>query len=194
LRKDALCAASEFVLAVESAARTEPGLIATVGKATVEPGVANIIPGLAEVTFDIRHQNDETKAAAVRGLEERARTICEQRGAELEWSTLQEHPAVAFSPRLLVFLEQAVETTCGRAHLMPSGAGHDTVSVAHLTDVSMLFVRCKGGVSHHPDESVEGEDVAAVIDTMNGFLQLLADHEGDGEAGSGIRAQAGGDA
>ena len=175
LRRDALCAASELVLAVEDAARSEPGLIATVGKATIAPGVGNVIPGLAELTFDVRHQNDDTKRAAVDALKARAREICERRGVALEWETLQEHRAVSFSPRLVELLAQAVESTCGRAHVMPSGAGHDAVSVAHLTDVSMLFVRCRGGVSHHPDESVEVEDVAAAIDAMGDFLRLLGE-------------------
>lgn len=174
MRRDALCAASEFVLAVEDSTRAEPGLIATVGRAIVAPGVGNVIPGVCELTFDVRHRDDETRARALRSLQERAGEICARRRIELAWETLQEHAAVPFSPRLVEYLARAVESTCGRAQLMASGAGHDTVSVAHLADVSMLFVRCKGGVSHHPDESVDVGDVAIAIETLGTFLCTIA--------------------
>ena len=63
---------------------------------------------------------------------------------------------------------------------MPSGAGHDAVSLAQLTDVGMLFVRCKDGISHHPDESVREDDVAVAIDVTEVFLRLLADEVRNG--------------
>ena len=63
---------------------------------------------------------------------------------------------------------------------MPSGAGHDAVSLAQLTDVGMIFVRCKDGISHHPDESVREDDVAVAIDVTEAFLRLLADEVRDG--------------
>jgi allantoate deiminase len=78
------------------------------------------------------------------------------------------------APRLRTLLARAVEAAGIRPFELPSGAGHDAVSVAHLTDVSMLFVRCRGGVSHHPDESVTEADVAVAIDAVSELLRLLA--------------------
>ena len=77
--------------------------------------------------------------------------------------------------RLRDRLRRAVEAAGVRPYELPSGAGHDAVSLAHLTDVSMLFVRCRGGISHHPDESVQEGDVAVAIDVVEHFLRRLAD-------------------
>ena len=175
LRRDALCAAAELVLAVEAAARSGTGVVATVGMASVEPGAGNVIPGRVTLSFDIRHTDDTQKAAAVAALAERARAIGAERGIEVTWETIQEHAACPFDERLVAALGRAVEATGrGPAHLLPSGAGHDAVSLAHLTGVSMLFVRCAGGVSHHPDESVTVADVAAAVEVVEAFLVELA--------------------
>ena len=94
---------------------------------------------------------------------------------EVLWETIQEHAACAFDERLVAALGRAVEATGrGPAQLLPSGAGHDAVSMAHLTGVAMLFVRCAGGVSHHPDESVTPADVAAAVEVVDAFLRELA--------------------
>jgi allantoate deiminase len=175
LRRDALCAAAEFVLAVEVAARSGTGIVATVGMASVEPGVGNVIPGRVRLSFDIRHTDDAQKAAAVAALTERAHAIGARRGIEVAWETIQEHDSCPFDERLVATLGRAVEATGrGPGHLMPSGAGHDAVSMAHLTGVSMLFVRCAGGVSHHPDESVTAADVTAAVEVVQAFLVELA--------------------
>jgi allantoate deiminase len=79
------------------------------------------------------------------------------------------------APDLRGRLRRAVDSTGVRPFELASGAGHDAVSLAHLTDVSMLFVRCKGGVSHHPDESVAEGDVAVAIDVVERFLRGLGD-------------------
>ena len=92
---------------------------------------------------------------AVASLSGQAASICERRGLRHAVRPLQDHPAVAMSPRLRGLLLRAVESVGVPPRELPSGAGHDAVSVAQLTDVAMLFVRCRDGISHHPDESVE---------------------------------------
>jgi allantoate deiminase len=175
LRRDALCGASELVLAVEQSMRDEPGLIATVGKVEVAPNVGNVIPGLAMLSYDIRHQDDAVRDAAVERLQWGAAEICDRRGLSHEWRHLQDHPAVPMSPRLRGLLARGVESVGVKPFEMPSGAGHDAVSMAHLADVGMLFVRCRDGISHHPAESVREDDVAVAIDVTESFLWLLAD-------------------
>ncbi len=176
LRHDALCAAAEFVLEVESLARGRDGLVATVGQLAVEPGTSNVIPGQATLTLDVRHHDDAVRAEACRHLRGHAGQLAEQRGAALAWQVQQHHGAVPCDPGRAALLARAVEAAGYRAEYLTSGAGHDAVPLSAITPVTMLFVRCKGGVSHHPAESVAMEDVAVAIDVLERFLALLA-HE-----------------
>jgi allantoate deiminase len=171
LRQDALCGAAEFILEVETQAREHPGLIGTVGQISATPSAGNVIPGEATVSYDVRHQDDRERRDACARLRGIAEAICTRRGLELDWQSLQEHSAVPSSERLAAGLEAAVAAVGGTPHAMPSGAGHDTVSMSEITDVAMLFVRCKDGISHHPDESVEEADVAAAIEVTARFLE-----------------------
>ena len=175
LRADALCGSAEIVLDAERAMGAIPGLVATVGRLDVTPNVGNVIPGLVTLSYDVRHQADETRSAAVEKLRVAAEETCRRRDLRCDWRPLQDHPAVPMAVRLRDRLHRAVEAAGVRPHELPSGAGHDAVSLAHLTDVSMLFVRCRGGISHHPDESVEEGDVAVAIDVVERFLQRLGD-------------------
>jgi allantoate deiminase len=171
-RHDALAAASEFVLAVEAEARTREGLVATVGQLDVQPGVANVIPGRAELSLDVRHAEtgDKTRVAASVAMLDRATAIAARRKVSVDVQPVAESSTVACSARLTSLLARAVG---GDAVQLTSGAGHDAVVMSSLTDVAMLFVRCKGGVSHNPAESVTTDDVAVAIDVLSRFLELL---------------------
>jgi allantoate deiminase len=175
LRRDALPGVAELVLAVERAMHREPGLVATVGRVEVEPNVGNVIPGRVSLSYDVRHQDDRVKESSVANLRAEAASICERRGLHLEWSELQDHPAVTMSPRLGRALAAAVRSSGVMPFELPSGAGHDAVPISRLTDVAMLFVRCRGGISHHPDESVREDDVAVAIDVVEAFLRSLGE-------------------
>jgi allantoate deiminase len=166
-RHDALCAAAELVLAAEEVAT---GVVATVGRLALEPGARNVIPAAATLTVDLRHGDDAVRRRAVDALRERAGAIAARRGVALHWETTAELPAVPMSPRLTDALAAAVGEPVAR---LASGAGHDAAMMASLTPAAMLFVRCRGGVSHHPDESVEEADVAVAIDVMERFLRAL---------------------
>lgn len=174
LRRDALCAAAEFVLAVESVARATQGLVATVGQLSVEPGAANVIPAEVAVSLDVRHQDDGVREASLRAILERAGELGAGRRVPAAWQAIRETAAVPCAPRLTSLLARAVEDLGLPAEHLPSGAGHDAAAMAELTDVAMLFVRCRGGVSHNPAESVTSEDTAVAVDVMSRFLELLA--------------------
>ena len=174
LRRDALCAAAEFILDVESLAKNRKGLVATVGRIAAEPGASNVVPGRVTLSLDVRHQDDRMREDAVRRLRERADEICSKRRISLEWRLLQEDGAVPTTPSLAEKFAQAIESLGYKAFYLPSGAGHDAVPLAGLTQVAMLFVRCKGGISHNPAESVIPEDVALAIAALEEFLKLLA--------------------
>ncbi|PLS81277.1 MAG: allantoate amidohydrolase [Chloroflexi bacterium] len=174
LRRDALCAAAEFMLSVEQLAEERAGSVATVGQIAAEPGASNVIPGRVTLSLDVRHQDDALREQALEALHDQAFKIATRRHVVVQWQTVQESRSVLCSPWLIEQLERAIEHVGYAVHHLPSGAGHDAVVMAGLTDVAMLFVRCKAGVSHHPAESVMLEDVAAAIAVLESFLASFA--------------------
>jgi allantoate deiminase len=172
-RHDALAAAAEFVLVVEREARGRPGLVATVGQLQVQPGAVNVIPGQVDLSLDVRHADDATRAGAAEQILERANAIANRRKLALAVELISENVAVPCAPRLVSLLSQAVAGLGYEVVQLPSGAGHDAVPMSTLTDVAMLFVRCKGGVSHNPAESVTAEDVGVAMDVLDRFLELM---------------------
>ncbi len=173
LRHDAFCAAAEFVLSVETLARSLPGVVATVGQASVEPGASNVIPGKVTLSLDVRHQEDEVRKLVCDQLEEIAREICDTREVSLDWQLLQEHKTIQCAPGLTKLLEQAIEELNYPLLSLPSGAGHDGVTLSELTNIAMLFVRCSGGISHNPAESVTVEDVDVALRVLEKFILIL---------------------
>lgn len=174
LRRDALAAAAEMMLAIEQRARSESELVATVGRLDVAPGAVNVIPAEARFTIDIRAPRDEARRRAVADLSERLNAIAAARKVELSLTQTHEASAYACHPAIVAALKESVERTCGApARLLPSGAGHDTMIMGQLCPAGMLFVRCKGGISHNPAESITTEDaergLAALIDFTRRF-------------------------
>jgi allantoate deiminase len=173
-RRDALAAASELVLAVETSAASQNGVVATVGKLDVEPGVANVIPGRVTLSLDVRHADDRTRLEFVEAMSISTREIAKRRKLSVEIRPISQNPAVGCSPRLISLLAQAVKECRVEPIQLTSGAGHDAVVMSSLTEVGMLFVRCKGGISHNPAESVTTDDVAVAIDVLGRFVELVA--------------------
>ncbi len=175
LRADALLGAAELILAVEEEMTTTPGLVATVGMVDSRPNVGNVIPGSTTISYDVRHSDDVVREAAVDRILLRAREIAARRGLRAEPRPLESYPAVPMSSTLRARLARAVEAMRVPVRELPSGAGHDAMTVARVTpEVAMLFVRCRDGVSHHPDESVREDDVAVALGVVVRFLEETA--------------------
>jgi allantoate deiminase len=174
LRHDALSAAAEYVVAVEQRARNTPNLVATVGQLRVEPGASNVIPGRVALSLDVRHLDNPAREAAVADLRAQAEAIAGRRGVSLEWQLVSDQPSIECSPRLTMLQGDVVAAAGHTVAILSSGAGHDAVMMATLTEIAMFFVRCKGGVSHSPAESVALEDVAVAIEALERFILLLA--------------------
>jgi allantoate deiminase len=173
LRRDALCAAAEFVGGVEALARDEDGAVATVGELEVQAAASNVIPGRVVLSLDVRHGADSVRSDLDRRLRERAGAIAAARETVMDWEVVQETPAVSLSAELTALVAEAV-AACGHPVVrLPSGAGHDAVMLSRIAPSAMLFVRCAGGVSHNPAESVAVEDVAAAIEATTRFLERI---------------------
>jgi hydantoinase/carbamoylase family amidase len=185
MRHDALAAAAEMVLAVE--ARCARGhLVGTVGILKVKDGTGNVIPGEAEFTADIRSGDDGTRRKAEADVFAEMESIAQRRGVAIERSKTHEVHAVPCAAWLQDRIAKGIEA-CGQpAPRLASGAGHDAMILAEVTDVGMLFVRCgAGGVSHNPAETVTAEDADLAVEALLHFLREfvprktrdLADHE-----------------
>ncbi|MCW3001951.1 MAG: allantoate amidohydrolase [Conexibacter sp.] len=173
-RHDAACAAAELVLAVEAAGRDTDGLVATVGRLRALPGAPNVVPGAAVASLDVRHADDQVRAGAVAALRGRAEEIAAIRGLDLDWRPQLDAAAVVVDPVLTEHLAQAVVARGLPEVRLASGAGHDGVVLSDLCGIAMLFVRCEGGVSHHPGESVAVADVAVALDVLHDLVVRLA--------------------
>lgn len=182
-RRDALAGASEVCLAVERLGR-ERGVIATVGNMAISPGVANVIAGNATLTVDLRARSDPERDAAVAAVLEDARRITARRGLELAVHETHTARSVDCDPALQDAIAAGISASRPDGHRPPrlwSRAGHDAMAMADLCPVGMLFVRCRGGISHHPDESVTVDDVAAMVRAMVAVVDELAGRHEQGE-------------
>jgi allantoate deiminase len=173
-RRDALAAASELVLEIERLAK-EQGVLATVGKLDVFPGGLNVIPGRAEFTLDLRAEFDTDREECLRLVHESGEEIARRRDVSLHVTELYRADAVVCDLDLRAAFEAGIRSTGDDSPMaFWSRAGHDGMAVSAVTPVGMLFLRCKGGVSHHPDESVTRADVAAALDAYEAAVRALA--------------------
>lgn len=175
LRRDALAGAAECILAAECQARANPPLVITVGKISVHPGASNSIPQSASFTVDLRHPDDSAREQALAELEQRFRGIAASRQLDLAWNPVQDNSAVPCDPELTAGLADALETITGSRLTLASGAGHDGVVVSRICPIAMLFIRCRDGLSHHPDEHVSKEDVASCVAILARFLKAVGE-------------------
>ncbi len=170
LRKDALAGASSLVLTVEEIGRSVPGLVSTVGCLEVLNAASNVVPSEVTMTLDLRHADDEVRTAALGAIKNRMQEISEHRELNAEWEIVQESSSVACSPTITALLADSAHSVQGTNILLCSGAGHDAVILSRVAPMGMLFVRCKNGVSHHPEESVYFEDFAIAVQTLSEAL------------------------
>ena len=185
LRRDALAAASEAVNAVERICRETPGAVGTVGVLRTVSGAVNVIPGVVEFTIDVRAESDEHRRAALERIDEAFAAIASRRGVLFDSVTTHENDSRWCSPRLMRRLGEAVAAEGYEVRELPSGAGHDAMAMAHLTDIGMLFVRCREGISHHPAESMTAADAEVAARVLLRFLEAFDPDEGERADGEG---------
>jgi len=172
-RHDALRAAAQLVLAVHSIAMAHaPDGRGTVGHMRVEPNSRNVIPGRAAMTVDLRHPDDAALARMDHDLRAAAREIAQEKGVECELTQVDQFPASRFDAGCIQAIRESA-TTLGLSHRdMPSGAGHDAIYVARVAPTAMIFVPCKGGISHNELEDARSEHLEAGANVL--FHAVLA--------------------
>ena len=171
LRRDALAAAAECVLAIERIASADPALVATVGRLEALPGATNVIPGGARFTVDLRSSDDERRVKAAAAVEGEMRAICARRGVGLSQERTQEQAVTRCAPWLVKRMARAIEAEGLRVKHLPSGAGHDGMALQALADITMLFVRCEKGISHNPVEAITAADAQTGARVLMRFIE-----------------------
>jgi len=178
LRRDALATASRWISLVERYARATPRLVATVGAIEVRPGAANIVPGEVRASLDVRHPDDSVRKRATAVLLEDAQRIAKRCGITAEWQSHSEAASTICDPSLVAAIGRAVTAAGHPVHRMSSGAGHDAMILAKCVPTAMLFLRTPGGISHHPEETVQLEDVEAALAAGAALLMDLEQRRG----------------
>jgi allantoate deiminase len=170
LRHDPLVAASRWVLDVAEAGQWASGLVATVGRVDVEPNMPNCSPERVRTSLDVRHHDDAVRFNVVEKLILRARTIAEELGITVSFQRDHEHAAIAMDAKLTEKLAAVITAAGFEPQRLVSGAGHDAGVMAKAAPSAMLFLRCAGGVSHHPREAVTLADVATGLQVLVRFI------------------------
>ena len=171
LRRDALAGAAECVLATERVSKGHSELVGTVGRLEAKPGAINVIPGEVMFTVDVRAPQDALRNDAVSQIRAEIESISRKRDLQTAIEILQEFGVTACAPRLMEQMDRAVASQGFKVRRLPSGAGHDGMALGAITDICMLFVRCKGGISHSPLESITQDDAAAGVRVLMSFIE-----------------------
>jgi allantoate deiminase len=159
MRYDALAGAAECISKIEELCLTDHGgLVGTVGYIHATPGATNVIPGQAHFTIDMRAPTDTHRKKAVSDIVRQIEVIAKRRKLQLQLDVTHENRTVPCAPWLKAQVAEAVAAEGYPVFELPSGAGHDGMAMVDIADVGMIFVRCRGGISHHPDEHVDVAD------------------------------------
>ncbi|VTT86037.1 N-carbamoyl-L-amino acid hydrolase [Halorubrum sp. DM2] len=178
-RTDALAAASEFVLDVEAAANevvetASPSAVGTVGSLSVEPNATNVVPGRVAAGVDIRDVESESMEAIVDAARDSLARLERERGVETEFGRPFDVAPTPMSDRLREATHEAAVAADRKAIDLHSGAAHDAMRVAHVTDASLLFAPSRDGISHNPREWTDWDDCAAATEVLAGAMARVA--------------------
>lgn len=174
LRQDALAGAAAMIAEIERRAAQYPDSVATVGTLEVHPGAVNVIPGRVQFTIDARSPVDDVRKTMVADIRAAIAKIADQRGLRATAETVYEAPSATCDEGLTDRLTNVVRECGVTPRRLPSGAGHDAMAMAALCPMTMLFVRCAGGISHNPAESITADDADMAARVM---LRLFEDFE-----------------
>ena len=173
MRQDAMVACAKMVVSIEQIAK-DYGVVATVGRLNVQPGAVNVIPGDVEFSLDIRSESDDKRDLALAQIQQSLYDIAKNSNVAIEWHQIHAAQSVACATKFQSLLQEAIIQADIKPVSLFSGAGHDAMEMANICPIGMLFTRCAGGISHHPDESITVEDVASTLQVLYNLLMLLS--------------------
>jgi allantoate deiminase len=171
MRHDALTAASEMALAIERIGRAHESVVATVGRFQAYPGAVNVIPGEVRFSLDTRAPDDALREKIIMMIEAECKAIAARRHVSLRIEPLSSAKATPMASHMIAGLSEAIGRRQITPRLLPSGAGHDAMAMATLCPAGMMFVRCKGGISHSPLESMTESDCDTAIEVLLDFVR-----------------------
>ena len=173
-RLDVAPTAAQIILEVERLARQAGnGTVGTVGEIEFEPGIINVVPGRARLSLDTRGVVEEGFRAVARDIEAFAREAAERSDLRSTYRQRQTLPATPLDERIVGALETAAKGTGEPFVVIPSGAAHDTMCVADHVPSAMVFVPCKDGISHSPDEDADPADAALAAEIILTAIRSL---------------------
>lgn len=169
-RRDALCAAAEIILAVEHAALASGAIdtVATIGTVRVHPGAVNSVPSRVELALDLRDTDPTRRDAAMESIRMAYRQIAQTRGVTIREEQINSDAPATCDERILAAIEAACTAHALTQQRMVSRAYHDSLFIARIAPIAMIFVPCRNGVSHRPDEF-------ATVECMEHGVLVLAD-------------------
>jgi hydantoinase/carbamoylase family amidase len=174
-RQDAGIVMAECMLELERLAKEAgSGTVGTVGEIELRPNLINAVPGRARFSLDIRGVDEEGFRGVARDIAAFAVEAAERRGMSAEYTQRQTLPATPLDGRVVAALEEAAEASGEPYMKMHSGAAHDTMSIADRVPSAMVFVPCKDGISHSPEEDADSSDAALGVEVMLNALRKLA--------------------
>ncbi|KAF5031533.1 putative hydrolase [anaerobic digester metagenome] len=162
LRRDALAASAELILAIERIGNAEAvnQSVAAVTLCELVQGSMNVVPGHVKMAVDIRGIDKDSINRCILGVERHLKSIADRRGVMCIHRVISSDAPVPMSDRMISVIRKACDKCHIRYKMMPSGAGHDAMNVASVIDAGMIFIPCKGGISHNPAEAVLEADIA----------------------------------
>lgn len=184
MRHDALAGAAELMLLIERTAleNQDDGMVATVGRIEASPGATNVIPGRVGFSLEFRSSSDAKRKAAIDQIKADAQRIGVRRKLEFAFEPFHETNTTACTPALQDLMADAIASLGYQTVRLPSGAGHDAQVMAKLCPMAMLFVRCKGGVSHNPAEFASEADMGLSVAALVRFIETLGTEAAAGSA------------
>jgi N-carbamoyl-L-amino-acid hydrolase len=176
-RKDALTAAAELILALESAAKSTGTIdtVGTVGVCEVFPGAVNSIPSLVRLETDIRDTDRARRDSVLDALKTACTDAARRRSVTIKTELINADPPTTCDPAILAGLEASAVEAGHSYKRMVARAYHDSSFVACIAPVAMLFIPCRGGVSHRPDEYASPQWIAGGVDVLARTLARVAD-------------------
>jgi len=171
MRQDAGVVMAETAVFIKEIAEQTDGLVATIGQASLKPGAINVIPDQSVFSLDIRAPEEIIIDRAIGKIKEKMKAVSYECGVTYQMKRLARGDACICNENIINLIKSSVEENKIKPVYLNSGAGHDAQEMSNIANVGMLFVRCKEGISHHPDEYVKITDLESSVNVVQSILK-----------------------